>query len=275
MTAENAASTDVTANEDLLLRDDRGAVTWLTLNRPDAFNSLSTGLMTRIQQELDKLADDPACRVIVIAGAGRGFCAGHDLREVRGNQQDGPFIKAMLEQCSTMMQSIVNHPKPVIARVHGIATAAGCQLVASADLAIAADDAKFATPGVNIGLFCHTPMVALGRNVSRKHAMEMLLTGELMSADDAVRFGLVNRTVPAADLDEAVTAMAERLASKSSYTLKVGKQAFYRQLEAPDLNAAYDYASGVMMENMVARDANEGIQAFIDKRPPVWEDRRA
>lgn len=273
MTTENAASTDVTANEDLLLRDDRGSVTWLTLNRPDAFNSLSTGLMTRIQQELDALADDPNCRVIVIAGAGRGFCAGHDLREVRGNQQDAPFIKAMLEQCSTMMQTIVNHPKPVIARVHGIATAAGCQLVASADLAIAADDSKFATPGVNIGLFCHTPMVALGRNVSRKHAMEMLLTGELMSADDAVRFGLVNRTVPAAELDAAVTAMAERIASKSSYTLKVGKQAFYRQLEAPDLNAAYDYASGVMMENMVARDANEGIQAFIDKRAPVWEDR--
>lgn len=274
MTVRTAGSdTAAAANEDLVLRDDRGAVTWLTLNRPDAFNSLSTALMTRMQQHLDALADDPACRVIVIAGSGRGFCAGHDLREVRGNQQDAPFIKAMLEQCSTMMQAIVNHPKPVIARVHGIATAAGCQLVASADLAIATDDAKFATPGVNIGLFCHTPMVALGRNVSRKHAMEMLLTGEMMSADDALRFGLINRTTPAADLDQAVTEMAERIASKSSYTLKIGKQAFYRQLEAPDLNAAYDYASGVMMENMVARDANEGIQAFIDKRAPVWEDR--
>ncbi len=268
MTAETAI-----ANEDILLREDRGPVTWLTLNRPDAFNSLSTDLMARVQAELDALADDASCRVIVIAGAGRGFCAGHDLREVRGNQQDEPFIKTMLDQCSTMMQSIVNHPKPVIARVHGVATAAGCQLVASCDLAIAADSAKFATPGVNIGLFCHTPMVALGRNVSRKHAMEMLLTGELMSSDDAVRFGLVNRTVPQDELDAAVMAMAETIASKSSYTLKIGKQAFYRQLEAPDLNQAYDYAAGVMLQNMVAHDANEGIQAFIDKRAPVWEDR--
>jgi len=273
MNARTNVASEAGTNEDILLREDRGAVTWLTLNRPDAFNSLSTALMTRIQQELDALAVDPSCRVIVIAGAGRGFCAGHDLREVRGNQQDAPFIKAMLEQCSTMMQTIVNHPKPVIARVHGIATAAGCQLVASADLAIGAEDSKFATPGVNIGLFCHTPMVALGRNVSRKHAMEMLLTGELMTADDAVRFGLINRTAPVTELDAAVTAMAERIASKSSYTLKVGKQAFYHQLEAPDLNAAYDYASGVMMKNMVAHDANEGIQAFIDKRAPVWEDR--
>ncbi|MDF1720281.1 MAG: enoyl-CoA hydratase [Minwuia sp.] len=268
MSAENAI-----ANEDILLREDRGPVTWLTLNRPDAFNSLSTDLMTRVQTELDALADDRSCRVIVIAGAGRGFCAGHDLREVRGHQQDQPFIKAMLDQCSTMMQSIVNHPKPIIARVHGVATAAGCQLVASCDLAIAADSAKFATPGVNIGLFCHTPMVALGRNVSRKHAMEMLLTGELMSSDDAVRFGLINRTVTADALDDAVMAMAGTIASKSSYTLKIGKEAFYRQMEAPDLNHAYDYAAGVMLQNMVAHDANEGIQAFIDKRDPVWEDR--
>ncbi|MEC9346363.1 MAG: enoyl-CoA hydratase [Pseudomonadota bacterium] len=267
------ADTAAATTTDILLREDRGPVTWLTLNRPAAFNGLSWELIDRLQAALDALADDPSCRVIVIAGAGRGFCAGHDLREVRANQMDQAFITGLLAACSKMMTSIVHHPKPVIARVHGVATAAGCQLVASCDLAIAADDARFATPGVNIGLFCHTPMVALSRNVSRKHAMEMLLTGELMSADDAVRFGLVNRTAPLADLDAAVTELAERIASKSSFTLKLGKQAFYRQLEAPDLEGAYDYAAEVMLKNMVAHDACEGIQAFIDKRQPEWQDR--
>ncbi|WP_417514018.1 enoyl-CoA hydratase [Minwuia sp.] len=261
------------ATDDILLREDRDGIAWLTLNRPGAFNSLSTELMTCIQDELARLADDASIRVIVIAGSGPGFCAGHDLREVRGNQRNAPFLKAMLAQCSTMMQTIVNHPKPVIARVHGIATAAGCQLVASCDLAIAEDGSRFGTPGVNIGLFCHTPMVALSRNVSRKHAMEMLLTGEMVDADDAIRFGLINRAVPLADLDEAVMTLAKRIASKSSYTLKIGKRAFYEQLQQPTLGEAYAYASEVMLENLAAHDAGEGIQAFIDKRDPVWEDR--
>lgn len=268
-----ADTAQATQTEDILLREDRDGVAWLTLNRPDAFNSLSRSLMARIQEELDRLADDASVRVIVIAAAGRGFCAGHDLREVRGNQDNPDFLAAMLKQCSTMMQSIVNHPKPVIARVHGIATAAGCQLVASCDLAIAETGARFGTPGVNIGLFCHTPMVALSRNVSRKHAMEMLLTGEMADADDAIRFGLINKAVPVAELDDTVMAMARRIASKSSYTLKIGKRAFYEQLQQPTLNDAYEYASRVMLENLQARDAEEGIQAFIDKRDPVWEDR--
>ncbi|PJK31231.1 enoyl-CoA hydratase [Minwuia thermotolerans] len=269
----SAAAEAATPNEDILLREDRDGIAWITLNRPNAFNSLSRPLIARLQEELDRMADDPSVRVIVIAGAGRGFCAGHDLREVRGNQNNEPFIKELVGACSNMMQTIVHHPKPVIARVHGIATAAGCQLVASCDLAIAEDGARFATPGVNIGLFCHTPMVALSRNVSRKHAMEMLLTGEMMDADDAVRFGLINRAVPAGKLDEAVMEMAGKIASKSSYTLKVGKRAFYDQLEQPDLKSAYDHASITMVENMAARDAAEGIQAFIDKRQPKWEDR--
>jgi len=260
-------------NEPILKREDREGVAWLTLNRPEAFNSLSTTLMTEVHAELDRLADDPSVRVIVIAGSGRGFCAGHDLHEVRGNQDDPAFLDAMLKQCSAMMQAIVHHPKPIIARVHGIATAAGCQLVASCDLAIAEEGARFGTPGVNIGLFCHTPMVALSRNVSRKHAMEMLLTGEMVGTDDAIRFGLINRAVPTAELDDAVMALAQRIATKSSYTLKVGKEAFYRQMESPALDGAYDYASKVMLENLKARDAEEGIQAFIDKRAPVWEDR--
>lgn len=259
--------------EDILLREDRDGVAWLTLNRPDAFNSLSTGLMSRVQEELAAMAEDPSVRVIVIAGSGRGYCAGHDLHEVRSGQGKPEVLKALLAQCSAMMQAIVNHPKPVIARVHGIATAAGCQLVASCDLAIAEDGARFGTPGVNIGLFCHTPMVALSRNVSRKHAMEMLLTGEMVDAEDAIRFGLINRAVPLAELDDTVISMAKRIASKSSYTLKVGKRAFYEQLQQPTLNEAYEYASQVMLENLAARDAEEGIQAFIDKRAPVWEDR--
>ena len=269
----SAAAEAAKPNEDILLREDRDGVAWITLNRPNAFNSLSRPLIARLQEELDRMADDPTVRVIVIAGAGRGFCAGHDLREVRGNQDNSEFLTELVAECSNMMQTVVHHPKPVVARVHGIATAAGCQLVASCDLAIAEDTAKFATPGVNIGLFCHTPMVALSRNVSRKHAMEMLLTGDMMDAETAVRFGLINSAVPSEKLDEAVMEMAGKIASKSSYTLKVGKRAFYDQLEKPDLKAAYDHASVTFIENMAAHDAAEGIQAFIEKRDPVWEDR--
>jgi enoyl-CoA hydratase/carnithine racemase len=257
---------------DILLSEHRGEGIWeLTLNRPEAFNSLSTGLMSEIEQFLASAMDDPAVRVIVFTGAGPGFCAGHDLKEVLALSSDSER-RALLAQCSRMMQAVVHSPKPVIAKVHGAASAAGCQLVASCDLAVAADDARFATPGVNIGLFCSTPMVALGRNVARKHAMEMLLTGDMMDAETAVRFGLINEQVPLADLDAATMEMAGKIASKSSYTVKIGKEAFYRQLEM-DLAGAYDYASEVMVENLLAHDAGEGIAAFVEKRDPVWRDK--
>ena len=267
----SAVTASETGRAPMLLREDAGdGIVVLTLNRPDAFNALSSDLMTVLQDELDALAEDPAARAIVIEGAGRGFCAGHDLKEVRALSSI-EARKTLMAQCCRLMETVVNHPKPVIAKVHGIATAAGCQLVASCDLAIAASDARFATPGVNIGLFCHTPMVALGRSVARKHAMEMLLTGDMVPADKAREIGLVNRVVPAGELDDAVTALARQITSKSSYVVKIGKQAFYRQLEM-NLSDAYAYASEVMVENMLARDAEEGISAFIEKRTPTWHD---
>lgn len=266
-----AQATIETAGEILLRENRAGGVAMLTLNRPDAYNALSSGLMAALQAELDAIKDDAATRVVVLQGAGRGFCAGHDLKEVRG-LASREARQALMAQCSALMQTVVHSPKPVIAKVHGAASAAGLQLVASCDLALADEAARFSTPGVNIGLFCSTPMVALGRNVARKHAMEMLLTGEAMDAPTAARFGLINRHAPAAELDAAVMALAGQIASKSSYTLRIGKEAFYRQLEM-GLADAYDYASDVMVENMLAHDADEGITAFIEKRPPVWRDR--
>lgn len=267
----SAVTASETERAPMLLRNDAGdGIVVLTLNRPDAFNALSSELMTVVQDELDALAEDPAARAIVIEGAGRGFCAGHDLKEVR-SLSSIEARKNLMAQCCRLMETVVNHPKPIIAKVHGIATAAGCQLVASCDLAIAASDARFATPGVNIGLFCHTPMVALGRSVARKHAMEMLLTGEMVDAETAAGIGLINRHVPADALHEAGLAMARKITSKSSYVVRIGKQAFYRQLEM-NLSDAYVYASEVMVENMLARDAEEGISAFIEKRTPTWRD---
>ncbi|MDX6748267.1 enoyl-CoA hydratase [Geminicoccaceae bacterium 1502E] len=255
-------------NEALLLRDDAEGVVRLTLNRPQARNALSRELMSALQAELERIGEDASARVVVLAAAGPAFCAGHDLREIRENTSRD-FYEALFAQCSALMQSIVRLPQPVIAEVGGIATAAGCQLVASCDLAVAAEGARFATPGVNIGLFCSTPMVALSRNVGRKQAMEMLLLGELMDAATALRFGLVNRVVPADRLGREVASMAGTIAAKSPLTLKIGKEAFYRQLEQP-LDEAYAYASRVMTENMLARDAAEGIEAFLEKRRPVW-----
>ena len=253
-----------------LLRQDAAGIATLTLNRPAARNALSRGLMGALQAELDRIASDRSVRVVVIAAAGPGFCAGHDLKEIRSDPRRETY-EALFAQCSRLMQSIVRLPQPVIARVHGIATAAGCQLVASCDLAIAGAAAKFATPGVNIGLFCSTPMVALSRNVAPKHAMEMLLTGDLIEAETAARIGLVNRVVADGDLDRAVAALASQIAGKSTATVKIGKEAFYRQREMP-LGEAYDYASRVMTENMMKRDATEGIDAFIEKRQPEWKD---
>ncbi|WP_428485163.1 enoyl-CoA hydratase [Rhodopila sp.] len=253
---------------DILLRRDSDRVAILTLNRPAARNALSLGLMEALDAELAVIADNPAIHVVVISANGPAFCAGHDLREIRANptRQDYEQVFAL---CSRLMQRIVRLPKPVIAQVHGVATAAGCQLVASADLAVAADTARFATPGVDIGLFCSTPMVALSRAVGRKAAMEMLLTGDMVSAERAREFGLINRVVPEAALDDAVLSLARQIAAKSPLTVAIGKEAFYRQAEM-DLAAAYDYASKVMTRNMLARDAAEGIDAFLAKRPPVW-----
>jgi enoyl-CoA hydratase/carnithine racemase len=244
----------------------------LTLNRPKAYNSLSTGMMAALQAELDAIkAARDSVKAVIIAANGPGFCAGHDLKEVRANPGRQPY-EALFRQCSMLMQSVVALPQPVIAQVHGVASAAGCQLVASCDLAIAADTARFATPGVNIGLFCSTPMVALSRNVSRKHAMEMLLTGDLLPATRAAEIGLVNRVVPEAELANAALTLARQIADKSPLTVKIGKEAFYRQIDMP-LAQAYDYASQVMTQNMLACDAEEGIDAFIEKREPKWEGR--
>jgi enoyl-CoA hydratase/carnithine racemase len=256
-------------NEPVLLRDERDGIARLTLNRPQARNALSEGLIEALRDELDRIAGDCAVRVVVLEGAGPAFCAGHDLKELRADPRRERY-EALFRACSALMQQIVRLPKPVIAKVHGIATAAGCQLVASCDLALASENARFATPGVNIGLFCSTPMVALARNVGRKQAMEMLLLGELVDAETARQYGLVNRTVPEGDLEAATRELASRIAAKSPLTLKIGKEAFYRQLELP-MPEAYDYASRVMTENMLARDAGEGIDAFLEKRAPVWQ----
>lgn len=258
----------MTQQPDLLSVTDPDGIATLTLNRPAARNALSLGLMTALVTELDRIATDPATRVVILAAAGPAFCAGHDLREMRADPTRAAYER-VFALCSRLMQTIVRLPKPVIAQVHGVASAAGCQLVATADLAVAADTARFATPGVNIGLFCSTPMVALTRNVGRKAAMEMLLTGDLLDAARAREIGLVNRVVPEAELAGATIALARQIAGKSPLTLAIGKEAFHRQAEM-DLPGAYAYAAQVMTRNMLARDAAEGIDAFLRKRPPIW-----
>ncbi|MCG5239079.1 enoyl-CoA hydratase [Azospirillum doebereinerae] len=264
----SAASPSHDANAPLVLRDDRDGVATLTLNRPHARNALSVGLMGALQDALETVHEDRSVRAVVLAGAGPGFCAGHDLKEIRANPTEASH-EALFAQCAKLMLTISRVRQPVIAKVHGIATAAGCQLVATCDLAYCADNARFATPGVNIGLFCSTPMVALTRAVGRKAAMEMLLLGDMIDAEEAERIGLVNRAVPIDQLDEVVDGVAGKIASKSPLTLAVGKEAFYRQIDL-DVEAAYAYAARVMTENMMARDAAEGIDAFIGKRAPVW-----
>ncbi len=266
-------SSPASAPADLLvLREDRDGVARLTLNRPAQRNALSIALMSALQAEIDALADDPKVKVVVIAGAGPGFCGGHDLKEMRANPGRQAY-EALFAQCSKLMMSIVRLPKPVIARVHAVAAAAGCQLVATCDLAVAAESAKFAVNGVNIGLFCSTPMVALTRAIGRKPAMEMLLTGDLIDARAALDYGLVNKVVPDDQLDAAVAELAAKIVAKSPYALAIGKEAFYRQAEL-GLDEAYAYASQVMTTNMLARDAEAGIDAFIAKRPmPEWQGR--
>ncbi len=252
-----------------LLRQDQGGVARLTLNRPDQRNALSVALLTALEGALADITGDRSVRVVVIAGAGPAFCAGHDLRELQG--LDRPAQAALFTQCSRLMQAIIGLRVPVIAAVHGVATAAGCQLVATCDLAVAADTARFATPGVNIGLFCSTPMVALSRAVGRKAAMGMLLTGDMIDAPRAAALGLINRWVLAAELDAAVQALAMQIAGKSPATIAIGKPAFYAQAEMT-LADAYAYAAETMARNMAERDAAEGIGAFLGKRQPRWED---
>ena len=266
----SAARADAGPAATVLLREDIGEVAVLTLNRPQARNSLSEALLGALSEALAAIAAERSVRVVVLAANGPAFCAGHDLKELTAHRSAADrgreHFRHVMDTCSAMMQAIVRLPKPVIAAVGGTATAAGCQLVASCDLAVASTAASFATPGVDIGLFCSTPMVA------PKHAMEMLLTGEAVSAEEARRIGLVNRVVPAGREREEAMALAREIASKSALTVKIGKEAFYRQLEM-NLADAYAYASKTMVENMLARDAEEGIGAFIEKRSPQWQDR--
>jgi enoyl-CoA hydratase/carnithine racemase len=262
--------------EPVLLRENHGSVAVLTLNRPAARNSLSEGLLRALADAFTAISQDEDVRSVVLAASGPAFCAGHDLKELTARRTDPDggraFFQQIMTTCSAMMQQIVALPQPVVAAVQGVALAAGCQLVASCDLAIASSLAGFSTPGVDIGLFCSTPMVALSRNVSRKHAMEMLLKGDIVTAEKAAEIGLVNEVVHAGEERAKAVEWAQQIASKSSHVVGIGKAAFYRQLEMP-LAEAYDYASKVMTENMMARDAEEGICAFIEKRDPTWEDR--
>jgi enoyl-CoA hydratase/carnithine racemase len=268
----NEANTD----DSILLEELIGnGVYRLTLNDAKKRNALSEEMMAKLKSLLTDATDNKSIRVIIIAGNGPAFCSGHDLKQMtagRDNDDQGlTYFKKVFASCSELMQMIVEHPKPIIAEVSGVAAAAGCQLVACCDLAVAGKSARFITPGVNIGLFCSTPMVALSRNVSNKAAMEMLLTGEMVSADKAEHIGLINRVTDDADLEQETTALAELIASKSSLTLKIGKEAFYKQKDMP-LSEAYDFASKVMVDNMLEHDAKEGIGSFLEKRKPKWQN---
>jgi enoyl-CoA hydratase/carnithine racemase len=265
----NGAGGMNTPNDPLVLteKDARGVVT-LTLNRGAAFNALSEAMLAALQAALDRVAHDETARVLVLAAAGKAFCAGHDLKEMRAAPSQG-YYERLFAQCGRMMMTIQRLPVPVIARVHGIATAAGCQLVAMCDLAVAARDARFAVSGVNLGLFCSTPSVALSRNVARKAAFEMLVTGGFISADEALAKGLINRVAEPEQLDAAVEALVAQIVAKPRAALAIGKQLFYRQLEA-GIEAAYEDAGRTMACNMMDASALEGVQAFIDKRTPDW-----
>jgi enoyl-CoA hydratase/carnithine racemase len=258
-----------TVSDPVLLREDKEGIATLTLNRPDQFNSLSESLLAALQGALDAIAGDEAVRVVVLAGAGRAFCAGHDLKEMRSKPQQ-PYYADLFARCGRMMQTLVTLPKPVIARVHGVATAAGAQLVASCDLAIASDNARFGTTGINLGLFCSTPSVAVSRAMGRKRSFEMLFTGEMVDAKTAEGLGLVNRVVPLADLDAEVARVAKKIAAQPASAVRIGKQMFYRQLSM-ELPEAYRFAGDTMAANMMEADAVEGIDAFLQKREPSWK----
>lgn len=272
MTSHSLAAT---ASAAPVLHEINDTIAVLTLNSPSSRNALSEEMIAALHAAIDKSAADHAIRAIVITANGTAFCAGHDLKQLTARRSDADrgrsYFRHIMTSCAAMMQAIVHCPKPVIAAVNGVATAAGCQLVATCDLAVASSQAKFATPGVDIGLFCSTPMVALTRNIPRKQAMEMLLTGDAIAAEAAVGLGLINHVVEPGTERDAAIALAKRIAEKSAHVLKIGKTAFYKQAEM-SLADAYAYAAEVMTENMMARDADEGITAFIEKRPPRWED---
>ena len=248
----------------------------LTLNNPANHNVLSEKMMSNMQDALEESINNRKIRVVIISAEGPTFSAGHDLKELTKGRQNSDkgksYFKTIMKNCSKLMQTIVNNPKPIIAEINGVATAAGCQLVASCDLAYASSLSKFATPGVNIGLFCSTPMVAVSRNISNKHSMEMLLAGDLISADEAETIGLINKSIAAPLLKAKTLEIAKKISKKSALTLKIGKEAFYKQINM-NLSDAYDYASNVMVENMLKLDAEEGIEAFINKRKPNWQDK--
>ena len=265
-----SARTDTIAQEPSLLRHDEDGITTLTLNRPQKYNALSDDLLAGLQNELDQIAGDESVRVVIIDANGKAFCAGHDLKEMR-RSEDRAVHQALFDRCGRMMMSIHGLPQPVIAAVNGIATAAGCQLVANCDLAVAAEDARFAVSGINVGLFCSTPAVPLSRNMLRKQAMQMLLTGDFISAQEAQACGLINDVVAAEDLYPESRALAAKIAEKSAHSIRLGKDMFYKQLPM-DLADAYAYASERMACNMDSHDAREGIDAFIQKRKPVWKN---
>jgi enoyl-CoA hydratase/carnithine racemase len=273
-TATNTASSaGVSAVEaPHVLRHDEGGVARLTLNRPERFNPLSAAMIAALQTELDAIASDASVRVVVLAGAGRGFSAGHDLKELRAHSADGDWQRRLFDDCSRMMVAMTRLPQPIIARVQGIATAAGCQLVSMCDLAVAAETATFALPGVNVGVFCSTPAVGVGRSVGRKRAMEMLLTGQPIDAPTALDWGLVNRVTPAGEMDAEIRQFTDGILAKSAAVVGLGKKVFYEQLDRP-LGAAYDTAGKAMAANLGLDDAAEGIDAFLQKRPPSWRGR--
>ncbi len=259
---------------DLLERHDAGGIVTLTMNAPARLNALSDAMLADLQAQMDQLHTDTAARVVVLKGSGKAFCAGHDLKEMTAGRQaeDGgkAYFADLFKRCSRVMTGLQKLPQPVIAQAHGIATAAGCQLVASCDMAVAAEGTKFGVNGVNIGLFCSTPMVALSRNIPRKRAFEMLTTGQFIGADEAQALGLINRVAAPDNLDTVTQELAQTVAAKLGAAVKIGKQAFYEQLQMP-IESAYDYAGDVMVQNMLYRDTAEGISAFLEKRPPDWD----
>lgn len=256
----------------LLMAERRDDVLFLTLNRPDQYNALSEDMLDALQSAFDGCTEDAALRAVVLAGAGKAFCAGHDLKQMRSHDGDRAYYQQLFERCGRVMQSIVQCPVPVIARVHGTATAAGCQLVASCDLAIASNTARFAVSGINVGLFCSTPAVALTRNVPIKNAFEMLVTGRFISADEAAAYGLINHAVPPEELDRALDGLLGAICEKSPLAVRTGKAMYKRQC-GMTLEDAYAYAGEIMADNMMADDAGEGIDAFMQKRPPRWTGR--
>jgi enoyl-CoA hydratase/carnithine racemase len=263
-----SASANQVIDQSILLREDSDGITTLILNRPAQYNALSGELLTELQTALDDINQDESVRVVIIAANGKAFCPGHDLKEMRASEER-EVHQALFDKCSKMMLTINQLQQPVIARVNGIATAAGCQLVANCDLALAAEDSRFAVSGINVGLFCSTPAVPLSRNMGRKQALHMLLTGDFISAQTAQQYGLVNEVVPAAELEQATIALVQKIVARSALAIKLGKEMFYRQLTM-DLSDAYAYASERMACNMDSQDAREGIDAFIQKRKPEW-----